>query len=140
MGVGGLVRGVGVGGFRHAIPGGDSGGKGAESKEQHGGKVWRFAGVGRNGGPGVDSSEEEFGLVGVSGNGFGGVVKSEERIRVWTEERTDCGLQGSFCGGLQGSFCGGGESHIDMFLTSLIDKRRMSSSLIVRSHPALTLP
>ena len=54
-GVGGFVRGVGVEGFRDAIPGGDSGGKGAESNEQRGRKVWRFESVGRNGGIGVDS-------------------------------------------------------------------------------------
>ena len=63
--------------FRDAIPGGNSCGKGAESNEQCGGKVQRFEAVGRNGGTGADSSEEEFGLVGVAGNGFGGVVKSE---------------------------------------------------------------
>ena len=56
----------------------------------------------------MDSSEEEFGSEGVAGNGFGGVVNVEERIRVGTQERRDCGLQDSFCGGLQGSFYGGG--------------------------------
>ena len=79
-GVGGLVRGVGFGGFRDAIPGGDSGGKGEEPNEQHGGKVWRFEAVGRNGGTGVGSSEEEFGLEDVAGNGVGGVVTLEDRI------------------------------------------------------------
>ena len=59
VGVGGLVRGVGFGGFRDAVPGRDSGGKRVESNEQSGGKVWRFEAVGRNGGIGVDSSEEE---------------------------------------------------------------------------------
>ena len=132
VGVGGLVRGVGVGGFRDAIPGGDSGGKGAESNQQRGGKVLRFEAVGRNGGIGVDSSEEEFGLVGVAGNGFGGVVKSEERIPVGTEERRDCGLQGSCCGGLKGSFCGGSsidvKSHMQFFLDTIVDLRQMYES------------
>ena len=51
-------------------------GKGVEYIEHRGGKVWRFEAVGRNGGTGVDSSEEEFGLVGAAGNGFGGDVES----------------------------------------------------------------
>ena len=81
VGVGCLVRRVGFGGFRDAIPGGDSGGKGVESKRQHGGKVWRFETVGRNGGIGVDSSEERLGLEDIAGNGVGGVVELEERIK-----------------------------------------------------------
>ena len=40
---------------------------------------------------------------------------------------------------LQGSCCRGIELHIDMFVTSLIDRRRMSSSLTVHSYPLLTL-
>ena len=83
--------------------------------------MWRFEAVGRNGGTEVDSSEAEFGLVGVAGNGFGGDVEMEERSRVDAEDRRDGGLKGRFCGGLQGSYCGGGESHIDMFLNSIID-------------------
>jgi hypothetical protein len=54
------------------------GGKGVESNEEHGGKVWSFEAVGRNGGPGVDSSAEELGMKDIAGNGFGGVVESEE--------------------------------------------------------------
>ena len=69
----------------------------------------------------MDSSEEEFGLVGVAGNGFGGDVELEERSRVGTEDRRDGGLTSRLCGGLQGSYCGGGESHIDMFLRSIND-------------------
>ena len=80
----------------------------------------------------MDSSEEEFGLVGVAGNGFGGDVELEERSRVGTEDRRDGVLKGSVCGGLQGSYCGGGESHIDIFLKSIIDKRCMNKSAHVR--------
>ena len=122
--------------------GGDSrnfGGKGVEYNEQCGGKVWRFEAVGRNGGTGVDSSEQEFGLVGVSGNGFGGDVEMEERSRVDAEDRRDGGLKGKCCGGLQGSYCGGGESHIDMFLKSIIDKRCMNKSWTERLYPVVTL-
>ena len=129
--VGGLVRGVGVRCFRDAIPGGDSGGKGAESDEQRGGKV-----------TGVDSSEEEFGLVGVAGNGFGGDVESEERSRVGTEEC--CGLQGSCCGGLKGRFCGGlnidGKSHMQLFLDTIVDVRRMYESKHILLNPHVFLP
>ena len=42
VGVGGCVRGVGVGGFWDKSQGGASGGKGEESNDQHGGNVWRF--------------------------------------------------------------------------------------------------
>ena len=66
-GVGGfqadVVRRAGVGGQGES-PGGASGGrggKGEESNDQHGGKVWRFEAVGRNGGIGMDSSEEKLG-------------------------------------------------------------------------------
>ena len=48
--------------------------------------MWRFEAAGRNGGIGVDSSEENLGLVDIAENGFGGVVESEERSRVGTEE------------------------------------------------------
>ena len=47
---------VGVGSFRDESPGGASGGvggKGEESYDQHGGKVWRFYAVEGNGGIGV---------------------------------------------------------------------------------------
>ena len=46
----------------------------------------------------MDSSEEELGLEDVAGNGVGGVVSSEERTRVGTE---DCRVP---LGGLQGRF------------------------------------
>ena len=102
--VGGLV---GVGGDSSGGASGEICGRGVESNEEHGGKVWRFEAVGRNGGTGLDSSEEELGLVEIDGNGFGGVVKMEERIHVRTEDRRDGGLKGICCGGLQGSFCRG---------------------------------
>ena len=95
---------VGVGGNSLGKAKSTCGGKGVESNEEHGGKVWRFEAVGRNGGTGLDSSEEELGLVEIDGNGFGGVVKMEERIHVRTEDRRDGGLKGICCGGLQGIF------------------------------------
>ena len=70
VGVGGLLVRVGVRGFRDESPGGASGergGKGEESNDQLGGKVWRFEAVEGNGGIGVDSSEEELGLEDVDG-------------------------------------------------------------------------
>ena len=96
--------------------------------------VWRFGAVRENGGTGLDSSEEELGLEDVAGDGVGGVVRSKQRARVGTEDCSRVAL-----GGLQGSICGGGESHIDNFLTSMIDKRRMNILLTVRSHPLFTL-
>ena len=87
----------------------------------------------------MDSSEEEFGLVGVAGSGFGGDVEMEERSRVDAEDRRDSGLEGEFCGGLQGSYCRGGGSHIDMSLRSIIDKRCMNKSLTERLCPVVTL-
>ena len=137
VGVGSLV---GVGGFSGKIPGGDFGGKGVESKRQHGGKVWRFEAVGRNGGLGVDSSEEKLGLEDIVGNEVGGDVELEERSRVGTEEC--CGLQGSCCGGLKGSFCGGlsmeNKPHLQIFLDTILDVRRMYDSMyIYKSSHAL---
>ena len=43
----------------------------------------------------MDSSAEEVGAVEIDGNGFGGVVKMEERIHDRTEDRRDGGLKGS---------------------------------------------
>ena len=62
--------------------------KRVESKRQHGGKVWRFEGAGRNGGIGVDSSENNLGLEDIAVNGLGGVVELEERIM-----SGDCGTE-----------------------------------------------
>ena len=84
-GVGGLqvdfVRGSeGVGGQGES-PGGASGGrggKGEESNDQHGGKVWRFEAVRRNGGIGVDSSEEKLGLEVIDRSGIGGIDGLED--------------------------------------------------------------
>ena len=70
-------------------PRGNFGGKGVESNEEHGGKVWRFEAVGKNGGTGVDSSAEELGTKDIVGDGFGGVVRSEERIQDGTVDRRD---------------------------------------------------
>ena len=75
-GVGGLVE---VGGNSSGGASGRHGGKGEESKRQHGGEVWRFEVEDRNGGIGVDSSVANGGMKDIAGNGFGGVVKSEER-------------------------------------------------------------
>ena len=121
---------IGVGGHSSGGAEGTGGGKGVESHEENGGKVWRFEAGSRNGGTGVDSSAEELGTKDIAGEGFGGVVRLKERTRVGTEDE---------CGGLQGSFCGGRELHVDMFLTLLVDKRRMSRSLTLISHPVLTL-
>ena len=83
VGVGGVVRGVGVGGFRYKNPGGASGGrggKGEESNDQHGGKVWRFGAVGRNGGIGVDSSDEVLGVEDIDRSGIGDIDGLEDQI------------------------------------------------------------
>ena len=78
----------------------------------------------------MDSSEDNLGMKEIDGDGFGGVVESEERSRVGTEE--SCGLRGSCCGGLKGSFCGGlsmvNKSHMQMFLGTIFDVRRMYES------------
>ena len=76
----------------------------------------------------------------IDGNGFGGVVESEERSRFGTEEC--CGLRGSCCGGLKGSLCGGlridVKSHMQLFLDTMIDVRRMYESMnINKSSHAL---
>ena len=68
-------------------------------------------------------------------------MESEERSRVGTEEF--CGLRGSCCGGLKGSFCGGSsidtKSHMQMFLDTLIDVRRMyESKYIYKSSHTLS--
>ena len=65
---------------RDTIPGGDSGGKGKESKRQHRGKVWRFDAAGENRGNGADLSVEKLGLEVIAGSGVGGVVGWEERM------------------------------------------------------------
>jgi hypothetical protein len=121
IGVGGLVGNlVGVGGIPGKIPGGVIGGKGVELNKEHGGKVRRIEAGGRNGGIGADSSAETVGMKDVAGNGFGGVVVTEERI----QERD---------GGLKGRCCGG-RSHIETFLKLIVDKRCMSKSLRERRH------
>ena len=75
------------------------GGKGVESHEENGGKVWRFEAGDGNGGIGADSSVEKLGTKDIAGNGVGGVVRLKERM-------CGCrgGLKGSFCGGLKGCF------------------------------------
>jgi hypothetical protein len=102
VGVGGIELGsvgeIGVGGMRGHSSGGASGGKGAESNEENGGKGWTFVAGSRKGGIGLDSSVGESGMKEI-GNGVGGDVRRKERISVGTEA-----LQGSFCGGLQGIF------------------------------------
>ena len=84
----------------------------------------------------MDSSAEELGMKDIAGHGFGGVVESEERIisgncgmkdhRVVAVE--DCRTGGS-------TFCD--ESHVQLFLSTIVDKRRMSRSLT--TNPTLTL-
>ena len=127
VGIGGLV---GVGGDSSGGASGTFGGTGVESKRQHSGKVWRLEAAGRNGGIGVDSSEDKLATKEIDGDGFGGVGKSDERSRVGTEEFG--GLQGSCCGGLKGSFCCGlsmeNKSHMQMCLDTIIDVRRMHES------------
>jgi len=109
VGIGGghVGKSVGVGGKSSGGARRICGGKGVESHEENGGKVWRFEAGSRNGGTGVDSSAEELGTKDIAGEGFGGVVRLEERTRVGTEEER---------GGLQGSCFGGRELHIDMFV------------------------
>ena len=120
-----MVRGVGFGGFRDAIPVGDSGGKGVESKRQHGEKVWRFEAVGRNGGLGVDLSEEKLGLEDIAGNGVSGVVELEERIM-----SGDCGTEDCRVVVVEDCRTGGGlnhdgKSHMQLCLDTIVDVRRM---------------
>ena len=67
-------------------------------------------------------------------------MELEERSRVGTEEF--CGLRGSCCGGLKGSLCGGCsidvKSHMQIFLDTIIDVRRMYKSMyIYKSSHAL---
>ena len=124
VGVGGIELGsvgeIGVGGMGSHSSGGimvglpagstttsgmASGGKGAESHEENGGKGWTFVAGSRKGGIGSDSSVGESGMKEI-GTGVGGDVRRKERISVGTEDKS-CALQGSFCGGLQGRvFCG----------------------------------
>ena len=123
VGVGGQSRlseeceGVGSNG-----PEGASGGIGAELKRQDGGKGWRIEeGGDRKGGSGLDSSAESLGMEGIDRSRSGGIG---------TEEF--CGLRCSCCGGMKGSFCGGSsidnKSHMQMFLDTIIDVRRMYES------------
>ena len=69
----------------------------------------------------------------IDGDGFGGVVESEERSRDGTEE--SCGLRGSCCGGLKGSCCGGlsmeNKSQMQIFLDTIIDVRRLCDSMYI---------
>ena len=75
-------------------PGGANGGFGgiqAELKRQDGGRGWRIKEVDRNGGPGVDSSEQKVGNVDIDGSEvdriIGGIDGSEvDRILL-----EDCG-------------------------------------------------
>ena len=116
VGVGGFVRGVCVGGFRDKRPGGASGGrggKGEEYHEQHVGKVWKFEeGGDRNGGIGVDSSEEKLGKEDIDRSRSGGIDGSEDS-RILLED----------CGGIVGTEdcrvvvvedCRTGVSHMDL--------------------------
>ena len=57
---------------------GGIGGKGEEYDDQHGGKAWRFGeGGARNGGIGVDSSEDKLGKEGIDRSRYGGIDKVE---------------------------------------------------------------
>ena len=134
VGIGGLV---GVGGCSSGGASGTSGGKGVECKRKHGGKVWRFEAEDGNGGIGVDSSVEKVGMKDIAGNGFGGVVESEERIMSGS-----CGMNGrrvvavEDCRTIEAfSFCD--KSRVLLFLSTIVDKRRMSKSLT--TNPVLTL-
>ena len=75
---------AGVGGESSGGASGKFGGKGVESNEQHGGKVWRFEAVRRNGGTGLDSSDEELGLVEIMDS----VVSSRSRRGFKSGRRT----------------------------------------------------
>ena len=78
VGVRGFVRGVGVGGSQDESLGGASGGrggKGEESNDQHGGKVWRFEAVDGNGGIVIGG---KLALEDIDGNGAGGVDEVQD--------------------------------------------------------------
>ena len=68
--------------------------------------MWRFEAVGRNGGIGVDSSEETLGLEDIAGNGVGGVVELEERIM-----SGDCGTEDCRVVVVEDCRTGGGLNH-----------------------------
>ena len=108
------------------------GGIGVELKRQDGGKGWRIEEVDGDRGTGVDPSEEKVGKVGIDGlkvDRINGGIDGLEDDRILLED----------CGVVVEEDCGIKRLHIDIFLTSIIDRRRMNSSLIVQPDPVLTM-
>ena len=131
-GVGGLVEVSGqavggIGGFSgHLREKAGIGGKGEELHDQHVGKVWIFVeGGDRNGGSGLDSSVESSRTKGVCRNGQGGIEVEDGRVDFAEED----------CVGVGGS--GSRESHMNIVLKLVRDKRRIMSSLHFQSRPLL---
>ena len=101
-------------------------------KRHDGGKGWRIEEVDGNGGTGVDSSEEEVGRVDIDGlqvDGINGGIDGLEDDRILLED----------CGVVVEEDCGIGGLYIDICLTSVVNRRRMNSSLTVQQDPVLTM-
>ena len=85
-----------------------------------------------NGGTGGDSSEEKVGKVDIDGlkvDRINGGIDGLEDDRILLDD----------CGVVAEEDCGIKRLHIDIFLTSIIDRRRMDNSLIVQPFPVLTM-
>ena len=121
---------------------GGFGGIGAESNFQDGGKEWIIEEEGDGkGGLGSDSSAESLGTEEIdrSGNGGieGGIDKEEDCRNTSRDCRVDLVLED--CVGVGGvkSIDMIRESHMNIFLRSVLDKRRNGSSLQFQSHSSL---
>ena len=110
-----------------------SGGKGEESKRQHGGMEWRIEAEGRNEGLGADSSVDKLGMGGIAGDGVGGDVEVKERSKVG-----NCGSSKAFVTGRD--LGAPGELHMNMFLKSLDDKRCIHSALNFQPLSNMLMP
>ena len=125
----------GSGGRQRKGPGGANGGfcgLGVELKREDIGKGRRIAEVHKNGGTGVDSSEEKVGKVHVDGSKVDRTIGGIDGLEVDRVMLEDCGV-------VFQEDCRIGGLHIDICLTSIVDRRRMNSSSIVQQDPVLTM-
>ena len=111
---------------------GGFGGKGLELKRQDSGKGWIIEEVDGNGGAGVDSLEEKFGNVDADGSKVDRIIGGIDGLEVDRILLEDCGV-------VVEEDCRIGGLHIDICLTTIVDRRRMNSSLIVQQDPVLTM-
>ena len=121
------VGGKGLGGANEGFGGID-----VESKRQDGGKGWRIEEVDRNGGTGVDSSDERVGKVDIDGSRVG-------RINGGIDGLEDDKILLKDCGVVDEEDIWIGRLHIDNYSTSIVDRCRMNRSLIVQQDPVLTM-